>query len=154
MLLECHMKSALPRRNIQPFDRNPLHYHAFKRTFQYVVESKISDNSDKLHYLKQYTWGKAIEMVRSCMYEGDAKAAFNKATMLPESKFGDKHHVLDSMINKAMLWPNIRREDPEGLLSYSLFVTELGNFAEDLHLQQEIDHAQHLKMVYQSCRSG
>ncbi|XP_030836004.1 uncharacterized protein LOC115921870 [Strongylocentrotus purpuratus] len=147
MLLECHMKSALPQRNIQPFDGNPLNYHAFKRAFQHVIESKTSEDSDKLYYLEQYTRGKANEMVRSCMYGGDSKAAFNKATMLLESKFGDKHHVLDSMIIKAMAWPNIRGEDPEGLLSYSLFVTELGNLAKDLHLQQEIDHAQHLKMV-------
>ncbi|XP_072171980.1 uncharacterized protein [Diadema setosum] len=147
LLLECHMKSSLPQRNVQPFDGNPMYFHSFMRAFEHVIESKTTDNSDRLYFLEQYTRGEANEVVRSCMYGDNHQQAFIKVKALLGKKFGNKHQVLDRMMKKAEAWPNVKNEDAEGLQSYSLFVTELSNLAKDLQLEQEINHTQHIKMV-------
>ncbi|XP_071493377.1 uncharacterized protein [Diadema antillarum] len=147
LLLECHMKSSLPQRNVQPFDGNPMYFHSFMRAFEHVIESKTTDNSDRLYFLEQYTRGEANEVVRSCMYGDNHQQAFIKAKALLGKKFGNKHQVLDRMMKKAEAWPNVKNEDAEGLQSYTLFVTELSNLAKDLQLEQEINHTQHIKMV-------
>lgn len=146
-LLECHMKSSLPKRSLQPFDGNPLHYHAFTKAFMHVIESKTTDFTDRLYFLEQYTRGPANEIVRSCMYGADPEQAYKKAKEQLGRKFGNKYLIFDAMITKASTWPIIKSEAPQELQSYAMFLTELNNLSKDLGLHQEINHSQNLRMA-------
>ena len=106
LLVECHMRSSLPQRQIQPFSGNPLDWHAFVRAFEHTIESKTNNDKDKLYYLEQYTKGEANAIVKSCMYGDDSAQALFKAKHLLQKKFGDKHRIMDSMVSKAVNWPN------------------------------------------------
>lgn len=82
LLLQCHVKQALPQRHLQPFDGNPLQYHTFKRAFQHIIESTTTDYSDKIYFLEQYTRGQAIEIVQSCMFGDQPMQNFMKGQVI------------------------------------------------------------------------
>ncbi|XP_014850999.1 PREDICTED: uncharacterized protein LOC106922808 [Poecilia mexicana] len=69
MLVRLQSLSSLPKREIQPFDGGPLHFQAFMRSFDQVVESKTGDPDDCLHYLAQYTRGQPNELVKNGFME-------------------------------------------------------------------------------------
>ena len=129
LLVECHMRPSLPQRQIQPFSGNPLDWHAFVRAFEHTIESKTNNDKDKLYYIEQYTKGEANAIVKSCMYGDDSAQALSKAKYLLQKKFGDKHRIMDSMVSKAVNWPDIKPEDKDELHRYAVFITELHNLA-------------------------
>lgn len=68
MLVHQQRLSSLPKREISVFDGNPLHFHAFMRSFEQVIESKTDNPDDCLHYFAQYTRGQPHELVKSCQH--------------------------------------------------------------------------------------
>ena len=147
MLVENNVRASLPQPQVKPYGGNPLDFHSFKKAFEHAVESKTTNYNDRLYYLDQYTRGEANAMVKSCMYGDNPAQAYLKAKSILEEKFGNRHLVLNTMLSKAAAWPSIKAEDPEGLQGYALFLTELNNLAKDIHMEQEINHTQNLKMV-------
>ncbi|XP_030854473.1 uncharacterized protein LOC115929512 [Strongylocentrotus purpuratus] len=146
MLVQCNMRASLPSPQVKPFCGNPLEYRSFIKSFEHAVESKTADNTDRLYYLDQYTRGEANSIVKSCMY-GPSEAGYLKAKELLRKKFGDKHKIMEAMMNKASQWPEIKSEDGEELHKYSTFITELHNMAIDLNMEMEVNHTQNVKMV-------
>eukprot|EP00057_Strongylocentrotus_purpuratus_P015238 XP_011669712.1 PREDICTED: uncharacterized protein LOC100890342 [Strongylocentrotus purpuratus] len=136
MLVQCNMRASLPSPQVKPFCGNPLEYRSFIKSFEHAVESKTADNTDRLYYLDQYTRGEANSIVKSCMY-GPSEAGYLKAKELLRKKFGDKHKIMEAMMNKASQWPEIKSEDGEELHKYSTFITELHNMAIDLNMEME-----------------
>lgn len=147
MLLECHMKPSLPQRSIQPFNGDPLNFHSFLRAFEHGIEMKTTDALDRLYFLEQYTRGEPNEIVKSCMYGSAPAEAYTRAKELLKRRFGNKHTVMESMLQKAEAWPDVRSEDAEAMHRYSLFLTQWKNLAMDLDQDQEVDHSHIIKMV-------
>ncbi|KAL7880985.1 hypothetical protein SRHO_G00032390 [Serrasalmus rhombeus] len=54
MLVYQQGLSSLPKREIPVFDGSPLHFHAFMRSFEQVIEAKTSNADDRLHYLARH----------------------------------------------------------------------------------------------------
>ncbi len=86
LLAQQYNISHLPQREIQVFDGDPLHYHAFMRAFEHNVEERTGDFRDCLHFLAQYTRGQPRELVRSCQ-QMPADRGYQKAKALLEEHF-------------------------------------------------------------------
>lgn len=68
-MFTSHMqKSSLQSPVISPFNGDPLEYYTFIRAFESLVESKTTNDKDRLYDLEQYTLGEVKELVRSCHF--------------------------------------------------------------------------------------
>ena len=85
--------------------------------------------------------------MKNCMYSDDAAQALTKAKLLLKKKFCDEHCIIDSVVTKAVEWPDIKPEDKDELHHFAMFVTELHNLAKDLGMEQEINHSQNIRMI-------
>ena len=63
---------------------------------------------DKLYFLKQFTRGEANAIVKSVMYGDDATHCQASAG---KKIFDDKQRTLESIVAKAVEWPDMRPED-------------------------------------------
>jgi hypothetical protein len=87
----------LPKVKLEVFDGDPLKYHSFFALFDENVDSLSVDNKSKLTRLIQYTSGKALESIRSCMLiDGDEGYANARKTLL--ERFGNHHLISDTVI--------------------------------------------------------
>ena len=145
MLVQCNMSASLPSPQVKPFCGNPLEYRSFVKAFEHAIESKTTNDTDRLYYLDQYTRGEANSIVKSCIY-GPSTPGFQKAKELLKKKFGNKQKIMESM-QRASQWPEIKPEDGEDLHRYSTFITELYNMSIYLDMQMEVNHTQNVKMV-------
>ncbi|XP_071486966.1 uncharacterized protein [Diadema antillarum] len=147
MLVEQNMKASLPQKQVKPFTGDPLHYHSFVRAFEHTIEAKTCSDSDRLYYLDQYTLGEANAIVKSCMYGQDQTVAYRKAKDLLRRKFGNRQLIVETMMMKAVQWPDIKPEDGEELHRFSIFVTELHNLARDLNMESEVNHSHNIRLI-------
>ncbi|XP_071479632.1 uncharacterized protein [Diadema antillarum] len=147
MLVEQNMKASLPQKHVKPFTGDPLHYHSFVRAFEHTIEAKTCSDSDRLYYLDQYTLGEANAIVKSCMYGQDQTVAYRKAKDLLRRKFGNRQLIVETMMMKAVQWPDIKPEDGEELHRFSIFVTELHNLARDLNMESEVNHSHNIRLI-------
>ena len=85
--------------------------------------------------------GKQNSIVKSCMYDQVPQDS-QKAKELLKKKFGNKQKIMESMMQRASQWPEIKPEDGEDLHRYSTFITELYNMSIDLDMQMEVNHTQ------------
>lgn len=73
LLLECHMKSALPQRHIQ-FDGNPLQYHTYKQA--------LSQQQQQTILTRYISWSSTQEAKRMKL----SKAEFHEGQVMNENK--------------------------------------------------------------------
>ncbi|KAL7849609.1 hypothetical protein SRHO_G00212320 [Serrasalmus rhombeus] len=137
MLVYQQGLSSLPKREIPVFDGSPLHFHAFVRSFEQVIEAKTSNADDRLHYLAQYR-GQPNELVKSCQHMSDG-AGYVKAKTLLYDHFGNEHVIAAAYLNKVHSWPLIRSEDGKALQAYSLFLRGCCNAMEEVHGLSELN---------------
>ncbi|XP_011676491.1 uncharacterized protein LOC105444229 [Strongylocentrotus purpuratus] len=127
---------------------NPLEYNDFLRTFQHSVEEKTTNpKTGCTMYLEQYTRGEANAMVRSCMCNVNAEAAYVKATEMLEQAFRNKYRITDAIIEKVEDWPDIKADEVGKLTSFSLCLKELLNTARDLEQCHKINSSNNIRMV-------
>lgn len=142
LLLEQQLRATLPQRSITPFSGDALEYISFIRAFEYTIDSKTSNEKDRLYYLEQYTVNDANKLVKSCMHMEDG---YSKAKALLKKKFGNRHKVAEAFVKKTISWPDIKAEDTRGLSSFSLFLIECRNTLTDLDYSAELDHSANIK---------
>jgi len=91
--VEQQIKSQkLPKADIMSFDRNPLNYYPFMKTFENSVERCTEDDRMRLQLLIQYCTGKARETIKCCGIMS-GKDGYPKAKKLLEERFGEKYVV-------------------------------------------------------------
>jgi len=101
MLATQQKKSNLPQQRVPIFDGDPMEFNPFVRAFENIIESKTSNNSEKLYYLEQFTSGDAKELVRSCHYL-PAERGYQEARRLMKKKFGDDYRIVTAYETKAL----------------------------------------------------
>ncbi|KAL4009002.1 hypothetical protein ACER0C_002854 [Sarotherodon galilaeus] len=138
MLVHQQSLSSLPKREIQTFDGDPLHFQAFMRSFEQVIEAKTGDAGDCLHYLAQYTKGQPNELVKSCQHMSES-AGYVKAKTLLYEHFGNGHVIASAYLNKVHSWPLIRSEDGKALQAYCLFLRGCCNAMEEINDLSELN---------------
>ncbi|KAK0148069.1 hypothetical protein N1851_012226 [Merluccius polli] len=138
LLVQQHNISHLPKREIQMFDGDPLHYHAFIRAFVRNVEERTGDAGDCLHFLAQYTRGEPRELVRSCQ-QMPAVRGYRKAKALLEEHFGNEQRIASAYLDKALSWPVVKAEDAKSLQAYGLFLRGCCNVMDDIQYMSELN---------------
>lgn len=90
---------SLPKVEIQPFDGNPLEYHAFVNAFKTNVDSQCVSADAKIARLLYYTRGVANEAIKGFQIKG-GEDNYRLALERLEDAFGSDQLVTQCMIEK------------------------------------------------------
>lgn len=138
LLMQQQQLSSLPKRDIQVFEGDPLHYHSFMRAFESGVESKSNNCSDCLYFLEQYTRGHPRALVRSCLHV-EPEEGYVQAKALLRKHFGNEQRIAAAYMEKALSWTPIKSDDVKILQDYSLFLRGCCNMMNDVQYMYELD---------------
>ena len=144
LLLEQHTRSLLPQRSIMAFGGDPLQYVSFTRAFEHEIEGKLSNETDKLFYLDQYTINEPNKLVKRGFHKPDG---YSKAKEMLKKKYGDRYQIAETYVKKAVEWPVVKADDASALSSLSLFLIECCNVLNDLNYISELDNTQNIKTI-------
>ena len=78
-----------PKVDLPTFRGDPMQYHIFMRTFDYIVERVISDPSSKLARLVQLCTGEAARVIRGCTLMCPERG-YVRARQLLKDRYGDE----------------------------------------------------------------
>lgn len=144
--VRSHMQRLLlPPTEVESFDGDILKYKLFIRSFEARVASRTTDKDELLHYLEQFTTGKARQIVTSCMYLG--QGGYDEARRLLDQRYGSSHRVVDAYIQKLNSWGKIGAGDVDELDRLTLFLTEIKHVMVDLDIAGELEHPRTLREV-------
>ena len=115
--------SRLPAPEPDTFTGDPIDYPSWKCEFSALIESRNSNPSDKIFYLKRCLSGNALKCVKSYL-QTPTPDSFDEAMSLLETRFGDMFSVAQAFKNKIELWPNISSRDSSGLREFSDFLKQ------------------------------
>lgn len=146
MLVKQQLRSTLPRGEIPVFGGDILQYRSFLHSFEHIIESKTTDDEDRLHFLIQYTRGLPQELVRSCQHMSPNRG-YQKAKQLLKQHFGNEYRISCAYIEKALFWPSIKSEDPKALQAFALFLRSCCNAMEDLEFMEELDTVANMRSM-------
>lgn len=121
--------STLPYLQVPIFNGAPLEYKTFIHTFESLVET--IHETERLHYLKQYTTVESKELVRSFHFcRGDMET--NRELYLP-------------MLRKALNWLEIKHNDATALHRYSIFLNSCVNAVQRNKYLDKFEHPDNIK---------
>ena len=100
----------LPKVELKVFDGNPLHYHAFIKSFDANVDKVCSDPDLKLTRLLQYVSGSALEAVRCCLLIGGV-SGYSQARNILEARFDNSYLVKEKIVKELRLGKPVRSPD-------------------------------------------
>lgn len=145
-LVKTHKASLLPGVAIPTFEGDPLQYNCFIRAIEHGIENRTEDNSDRLHFLLQYTSGQPHELVKSCIHMNPAEG-YAKAKQMLKDLFGDDYQIAEAYINKALEWQTLKPEDGAALQSFALFLTGCFNAMSDVSYLDDLDNTANIKAL-------
>ena len=87
----------LPRVEIEPFDGDPLKYHAFKRTFDVIVERSCTDPDARLARLISATTGVARDAIMGTQVVG-GKDGYDRARNTLADLFGADQLIVQEIV--------------------------------------------------------
>lgn len=137
--------NALPRREILPFDGNPLQFISFIRAFEHSVEEKTR-NQDCLYFLEQYTRGQPRELVRSCLHM-PPQQGYEWTKYLLRENFGNEYKLATAYKNKVMGWPAIKADEIQGLQEFSLFLRGCCNAMAEIQYMEEMNVPSSMRQI-------
>ena len=122
----------LPKLTLEPFEGDPLKYHAFMEGFEQVVGSLPGDDSAKLLRLLEYTVGAAREAIRRCPLIGGQRG-YDKAKAILKTRFGDDYTITQKLIEELKNGKAVR-----GALEFRRFADDLSNGYEVLSRMRKL----------------
>jgi hypothetical protein len=146
LIIEQQQRHLLPQSDVPKFGGDPMEYRPFIRAFDSQVASRTAMDSERLHYLEQYTTGRPKEMVRSCMHLNPNRG-YEAARSLLQDKYGNEYNIAIAYVNKALGWPQIKPEDVEGLDKFAVFLTGCQYAMEDIQFTKEIEHPSNMAKI-------
>lgn len=105
------------------FDGNPMSYPDWSFAFDNLVGNKQCSVVEKLHYLKRYVSGKALETVEGYFLLQN-QDAYHKAREALNKRFGNPFIVAEAFRHKIDQWPVIKPRDYDGLRKFSDFLNQ------------------------------
>ena len=118
--------NRLPEIVIPKFNGDPLDYDAFIRTLDARIASRTNDDSEKMHYLDQYTSGIPKQIVHSGMHI-PAGLGYVEARRQLDERFGDWFLLAQTYLKRLETWPKIRKDDVKGLGEVTIFLVSCRN---------------------------
>ena len=113
--------SRIPTVEPPVFAGDPLTYHDWKMSFQTLVDNKGLKGKEKIHYLKRYLAGPALQAV-SGLFLLKGSHALQKAKEILEERFVNTFIVAEAVRDKMEAWPKISSKDANGLRAFADFL--------------------------------
>jgi len=135
-----------PHAEVQTFDRDPVYYCNFIRSFENLIEAKTKNSSTKLYYLVQYTAGDVQELMRSCL-SMQPDEGYQEARRLLKSRYGQSYKIATAYVNRVTNGPPIRHEDGEALQKFSVLLTSCKNTLKEIGCLNKIENPDSLQRV-------
>lgn len=115
--------SRLPPPEPFVFNGDPIKYPDWSFAFDNLIGNKPCGIIEKLHYLKRYVSGKALEVVDG-YFLLQSPDAYQKARADLQRRFGDPFTISESFRTKIDHWPVVKSRDHEGLRKLSDFLQQ------------------------------
>ena len=139
--------SNLPKIELKSFDGTDItHFKTFIMNFERIIENQCSNDADKLHYLLQYTSGKAHQLVDSCKHF-NSTVAYRKAKGLLTEEYGNEFRVSNCYIEKLNNWPTIKSEDATALQDLSLFLLDCLHYQDNMTYRNQLQSPKELLAI-------
>lgn len=126
MLISTNLKGLMLFQEIKIFNGDYAMYYTFIRSFDNIIASKLSTNSEKLQYLEQFTEGKPHEIVKACLHL-EPKVGYKRARELLHKRYGNKDQAASAYLEQVLNWPNIGRDDVEALDEFFILLASCLN---------------------------
>ena len=139
-------RNRLPEIVIPKFSGDPLDYDSFIRTFDARIASRTNDDSEKMHYLDQYTSGIPKQIVRSCMHI-PAGLGYMEARRQLDERFGHRFLLAQTYLKRLETWPTIRKDDVKGLDEFTIFLVGCRNAMSVTDGILELDYPTSLHLI-------
>ncbi|XP_070546348.1 uncharacterized protein [Ptychodera flava] len=94
----------LPRKEPNVFSGSVYDYPMWKKSFDALIERKVSVAADRLYYLGRYTSGEAKEAIK-CLLLQDTDEAYTKAKKLLADRYGNKWPLQRCIERRSMTGP-------------------------------------------------
>ncbi|XP_046855980.1 uncharacterized protein LOC124449080 [Xenia sp. Carnegie-2017] len=104
----------MPQREYMSFDGEPRNFPLFMKNFEVNVESKESNDADRLNYLIQYCKGTARQAIEHCIIMPPDQG-YKRAKEILRKNFGRNHIVTQAFLEKVLNGPPIRVNEAEKL---------------------------------------
>ena len=109
---------SMPTPEILAFDKSPLEYWKFIRSFEVNVAGLTDDPRKTLTYLIQYCSAEAREVIENCCVL-ESKEGYERAREILHHQFGRPHKVARAHINQLAKGQSIKPTDSAALQSLS-----------------------------------
>ena len=139
-------RNRLPEIIIPKFCGDPLDYDSFIRTFDARIASRTNDDSERRHYLDQYTSGIPKQIVRSCMHI-PAGLGYAEARRQLDERFGDRFMLAQTYLKRLETWPTIRKDDVKRLDELTIFLVGCRNAMSVSDGIRELDYPTSLCLI-------
>ena len=114
VLVDQTYLSRIPVVEPPVFAGDPLKFADWLKSFQTLVEQRAVRDEDRLHYLKRYLSGEALEAVQGFLLL-DSATAYQDAKALLKERYGNPFLLANAYRNKLESWPRISPSDCVGL---------------------------------------
>ena len=115
--------NRLPAPEPTVFSGDPMRYPSWKGAFQTLIDQRGIPPLERIHYLKRYLGGAALEAVEGFCLLTTADA-YEQARNLLEERFGDPFIVANAFRDKLDAWPNIAPRDGSALRKFADFLRQ------------------------------
>ena len=122
LIVQQKNNKTLPVPEPEIFKGDPIQYPIWLQSFEAIVESNVTDSSQKLYYLGRYTDGEAKESIKGLL-SLRTEDAYTRAKKLLTSRYGNPFTIADAYRKRASDWPNIPPNDGVSLRKYSDFLS-------------------------------
>ena len=118
----CSM-SRLPVPEPSIFYGDPMQYSSWKTDFRTLIESRGIAPAEKIHYLKRYLGGQALECVQGLLLI-PSDDSFNEAKDLLEKRYGHGFSIAGAFCEKLESWPRVGNRDSVALRKLADFLRQ------------------------------
>ena len=145
-LVTFNMKSLMPKNEIKKFSGDYTQFNSFIKAFDCVISNKLISDEEKLYYLSQYTEGKPLDIVKSCMHMSGG-TGYKEAREILDKRYGNYDKIVNTYVEKLLKWPNIRYDEAEKLDEFSIFLINCKNAISRVKGYSEVDHPKTLREI-------
>ena len=122
-LSESIQLSRMPQPEIPKFNGDPIEYHSWRATFDYLVTNRNIHPKEKLCFLQQSISDKVLKM--TALKNLQSEEAFQRAMALLSEKFDDPFHVIESYRNMLSDFKPIAEHDHKRLQDFSDLLSQV-----------------------------
>ena len=115
--------SRLPVPEPTTFNGDPLKFPGWKSSFDTLIDQKGIPSNERIHYLKRYLTGAALEAIEG-YFLLSTDDAYAEARMLLEQRYGDPFVIANAFRDKLEEWPKIPPKDGLALRKFSDFLKQ------------------------------